>query len=79
MTSLCMDVVIVMHSEVDYILPTLEVMKEKWDGPLGAYAHSGYWSRPDWNFDAVISPDDYLGRRRVGWKPGPGSSAGAAE
>ena len=54
------DMVIVMHSEVEYILPSLEVMKEKWDGPIGAYAHSGYWSRPNWNFDAVISPDDYL-------------------
>ena len=33
---------------------------------MGAYAHSGYWSRPDWNFDAVISPDDYL-REAEGW------------
>ena len=60
------DMVIVMHSEVGYIVPSLEVMKEKCDGPLGAYAHSGYWSRPDWNFDAVISPDDYL-REAEGW------------
>ena len=65
-TSLGGDMVIVMHSEVEYIIPSLEVMKEKWDGPLGAYAHSGYWSRPDWNFDAVISPDDYL-REAEGW------------
>ena len=54
------DMAIVMHSEVEFIAPTLEVMKEKWTGPLGAYAHSGYWARPNWNFDAVISPDDYL-------------------
>ncbi len=54
------DMVIVMHSEVEYIVPSLEVMKENWDGPMGAYAHSGYWSRPNWNFDAVISPGDYL-------------------
>ena len=60
------DMAIVMHSEVEYIAPTLEVMKEKWDGPIGAYAHSGYWSRPNWNFDAVISPDDYL-REAEGW------------
>ena len=60
------DMAIVMHSEVEYIAPTLEVMKEKWDGPIGAYAHSGYWSRPNWNFDAVISPDNYL-REAEGW------------
>ena len=60
------DMAIVMHSEVEYIAPTLEVMKEKWDGPIGAYAHSGYWSRPNWNFDAVISPENYL-REAEGW------------
>ena len=60
------DMAIVMHSEVEYIAPTLEVMKEKWAGPLGAYAHSGYWARPNWNFDAVISPEDYLNAAR-GW------------
>ena len=60
------DMAIVMHSEVEYIAPTLEVMKEKWTGPLGAYAHSGYWARPNWNFDAVISPEDYLNAAR-GW------------
>ena len=65
-TALGGDMVIVMHSEVEYIVPSLEVMKEKWEAPLGAYAHSGHWSRPDWNFDAVISPDDYL-REAEGW------------
>ena len=60
------DMAIVMHSEVEFIAPTLEVMKEKWAGPLGAYAHSGYWARPNWNFDAVISPEDYLNAAR-GW------------
>lgn len=54
------DMAVVMHSEVEYIEPTLEVMRKKWDGPLGAYAHSGYWARPNWNFDAVISPENYL-------------------
>ena len=60
------DMAIVMHSEVEYIRPTLEVMKDKWNGPLGAYAHSGTWDRPKWNFDSIISPDDYLDAAR-GW------------
>ena len=55
-----------MHSEVEHIAPTLEVMGKKWDGPLGAYAHSGYWNRPNWNFDSVISPENYLEAAR-GW------------
>jgi len=60
------DMAIVMHSEVEYIAPTLGVMKRKWDGPLGAYAHSGTWARPQWNFEGVISPEDYL-QAAKGW------------
>lgn len=60
------DMAIVMHSEVEYIRPTLKVMKDKWNGSLGAYAHSGTWDRPKWNFDSIISPDDYLDAAR-GW------------
>ena len=60
------DMAIVMHSEVEHIGPTLEVMKKKWNGTVGAYAHSGTWDRPKWNFDSIISPDDYLEAAR-GW------------
>ncbi len=60
------DMAIVMHSEVEHIGPTLEVMKKKWPGPLGAYAHSGAWDRPKWNFDSIISPEDYL-QAAKGW------------
>ncbi len=60
------DMGIVMHSEVEHIAPTLEVMGKKWDGPLGAYAHSGHWNRPNWDFDSVISPENYLEAAR-GW------------
>lgn len=60
------DIAMVMHSEVEHIGPTLEVMKRNWRGPLGAYAHSGYWARPNWNFDALISPEGYLEAAK-GW------------
>ena len=60
------DMAIVMHSEVEYIKPTLGVMKDKGYGALGAYAHSGTWDRPNWNFESVISPGDYLEAAR-GW------------
>jgi methionine synthase I (cobalamin-dependent) len=52
--------VAVMHSEVDETLPALAQVKERWHGPLGAYPHSGWWARPDWRFDKVISPEAYL-------------------
>jgi len=53
-------VVAVMHSEVEYIQPTLKDIKARWKGPVGAYPNSGYWERPDWKFDKVVSPEAYL-------------------
>jgi hypothetical protein len=28
-------------------------------GPIGAYPHSGFWKRPNWNDEQVISEDYY--------------------
>jgi S-methylmethionine-dependent homocysteine/selenocysteine methylase len=52
----------VMHTDVDDATPALQVLRQRWDGPLGAYAHSGGFFMPDWQFDDVISPADYLSR-----------------
>ena len=52
----------VMHTDVDDTAPALRVLRERWDGPLGAYAHSGSFVMPDWQFDGTISPADYLAR-----------------
>ncbi len=50
----------VMHSEVEVTRPALEVARRHWDGPLGAYPHSGHFVMPHWQFDSVISPEAYL-------------------
>ena len=55
-------VAFVMHTDVDDTTPALRVLRHRWDGPLGAYAHSGGFFMPDWQFDDVISPSDYLSR-----------------
>jgi len=54
----------VMHSEVGDTAPALRIALDHWRGPVGAYPHSGYWKRPDWQFVNVIPPDDYLARAR---------------
>jgi S-methylmethionine-dependent homocysteine/selenocysteine methylase len=51
--------VCVMHSEVEDIAGGLELVREYWSGPLGAYAHSGGHVHPKWIFENVIAPDDY--------------------
>ena len=53
------DVVSIMHTEVEYITACLEVLKANWVGPVGVYAHSGRFVEPNWIFNDVISPEDY--------------------
>ena len=50
----------VMHTEIESTAPGLEIVKERWNGPLGAYANLGRWERPDWVFDNPVSPEAYL-------------------
>ncbi len=53
------DVVSIMHTEVEYITACLAVLKANWVGPIGVYAHSGRFIKPNWIFNDVISPEDY--------------------
>lgn len=49
----------IMHSEVETVVPALEVMLDKWSGPVAAYPHSGRFVMPNWQFVDIISPEDY--------------------
>jgi S-methylmethionine-dependent homocysteine/selenocysteine methylase len=52
--------VMVMHTLTEDITPSLEIVRQHWSGPTGAYAHSGKWIDPNWPFEHMISPQDYL-------------------
>jgi S-methylmethionine-dependent homocysteine/selenocysteine methylase len=52
--------VTVMHTLTEDIAPALEIVRQHWSGPTGAYAHSGEWIDPNWQFVDMISPEDYL-------------------
>ncbi len=52
----------VMHSKVDDTAPALKVLVEHWSGPALAYAESGDYVMPDWQFADVISPEDYAAK-----------------
>ena len=56
----------VMHSEMETALPALKVLGENWRGPMSAYAHSGRFVMPDWQFVEVISTDDFA-EQAAGW------------
>jgi S-methylmethionine-dependent homocysteine/selenocysteine methylase len=50
----------IMHTLTEDTAPALQVLMEHWRGPVGAYAHSGTFTMPNWHFIDVISPEDYL-------------------
>ena len=55
---------LVFHSQVESTGPGLQAMKSGWNGTTGAYANSGYWIRPNWQYIEMTSPSDYLQRAR---------------
>lgn len=50
---------LVMHSLPDVTGPALALIRESWSGPLGAYAHMGEFTMPDWRWVNVLDPDAY--------------------
>ncbi len=58
--------VTVMHTLTEETAPALEIVRRHWSGVTGAYAHSGRWADPEWEFDDSTSPEDYLGAAQ-GW------------
>jgi S-methylmethionine-dependent homocysteine/selenocysteine methylase len=61
------ELVAIMHTEVEDIDPCLDVFDEMWQGPVGVYAHSGEFQHPNWIFNDVISIDDYAAAVQ-GWR-----------
>jgi S-methylmethionine-dependent homocysteine/selenocysteine methylase len=49
-----------MHSKVNTIAPTVELLKARWTGPLMVYPDSGYFKMPHWQFVDIIPVDDFV-------------------
>jgi S-methylmethionine-dependent homocysteine/selenocysteine methylase len=50
----------VMHTLPHLTAPALEVVRRHWRGSLGAYAESGYFAMPDWQFVDIIPEGQYV-------------------
>jgi S-methylmethionine-dependent homocysteine/selenocysteine methylase len=59
-------VVNIMHSDVAAIPDAIELVKQRWSGPIGVYPESGYFTKPNWNFVDVIPPE-VLVSEALGW------------
>ena len=49
----------IMHSEIEATAPALDALRQRWSGPLMAYAETGRFGFPDWDFSQAVSPDEY--------------------
>ncbi len=59
-------VVNIMHSEIRAIPEAIELVRQRWSGPIGVYPESGYFTKPNWNFVDVIPPVDLVSEA-LGW------------
>ncbi len=57
----------VMHTSPNDTDDALIIVRELWNGPLGAYPESGYFKMPDWQFTDTISPEDLVTCAKV-WR-----------
>ncbi len=49
----------IMHTDVALAALAFTELKQSWPGILGVYAHSGVFVMPNWQFNDVISPEEY--------------------
>ncbi len=57
----------IMHSEVSDIAQGVDMLRERWSGPMAVYPESGYFTMPNWHFVDTISPEDLVSEAR-GWQ-----------
>ena len=53
------DVVNIMHTDVEFVDEALEILKTNWPGLIGVYAHSGKMINNNWTFKNIISHESY--------------------
>lgn len=49
----------IMHSQIAAIGPALDVLSKRWSGPKLAYAETGHFKNPDWEFVQIATPEQY--------------------
>ncbi len=60
-------VVGIMHSAVPDVVDGIEMLRERWSGPMAVYPECGYFTLPHWHFVDIIAKDDLVTEAR-GWR-----------
>jgi S-methylmethionine-dependent homocysteine/selenocysteine methylase len=50
----------IMHTPVPDVDEAMEIVKRYWQGPIGIYPESGYFTMPNWQFVDVIEADELV-------------------
>ncbi len=58
----------IMHSELDVTPAALDILADRWKGPLGAWPNSGEFVMPNWLFDDIVEPAPFA-ETAAGWSP----------
>lgn len=58
------DVISIMHTLPNHTGDALKVVRQGWQGPLGAYPESGFFKMPDWQFIDIIEPQALVAHAR---------------
>ena len=62
-------VAIIMHTSVPDTDDALPIVFDHWQGPVGAYPESGYFTIPDWVF-GEITPEEFAIKAKEWWAQG---------
>jgi S-methylmethionine-dependent homocysteine/selenocysteine methylase len=56
----------IMHTPMPDINEAMRIVRKYWNGPIGIYPESGYFTMPNWQFVDVIEPDE-LAKSAQSW------------
>ncbi len=56
----------IMHTPIIDIDESLNIIRQYWQGPVGVYPESGYFTMPDWQFVDIIKPQAFA-KLALGW------------
>jgi S-methylmethionine-dependent homocysteine/selenocysteine methylase len=57
--------VAIMHSEIPALPEAIEMVRGRWNGPIGVYPEVGYFAAPNWQFDESTTPEDLVTHARI--------------
>ncbi len=56
----------IMHTPMADIEESINIIRRYWQGPIGVYPESGYFTMPNWQFVDIIEPQEFA-KVALGW------------